>query len=388
MNCTQRIRSILNHEIPDRVPIYLMGFPEYGDFFQEFLSSYQKLFEKWTDDEKNIIITPFGDFTTQYFFGHEMIVKGTDIDVDFFKWINEKGEFIEEPAPNVEPKLKVTYWGRLNGVKTLKNGYKYEWYLDGYLKKKEDLLAWFDRYGWPHEHKVKPFNLNAYNEFKANWGDKLYAALGIGGSGLYEKTWFMMGQDRFGYYARKDPEFLMKIINSIKQMNLNIIKELKQAKPELMYCSDDLGQKGRPLISPEMHKKFFFEARKEMYSAVHEIGAKIVMHCCGNALELMPQLVEAGLDGWQSMEPASEIDFNYLKERFGDKLLLIGGIDTSRELCWGTKESVKAHVKNQIEILGKNGGYIAGPAHDFLNQKVELVLAMRDAIYEFGKYKK
>jgi uroporphyrinogen decarboxylase len=259
----------------------------------------------------------------------------------------------------------------------------------GYLKTKEQIEKWFGEYGWPHELKIKPFDANSYNEFKANFGNKFYPGLGVGGSGIYEKVVFMMGQDRFGYIARKDPEFLLKVIKSIGDYQLNILKEYKKdrLKPEFFWTADDMGQKGRSLLSPEMFRKFFFNIRKEVFDTMHDMGAKVVMHSCGNITDLLPTLIELKLDAWQSLEPASDIDFKFVKEKYGDKMVFIGGLDSSRELCFGTKKSVKDHVKKQIETLGKNGGYVAGPAHDFLNQKLDLVLTMRDAIYEFGKYK-
>jgi uroporphyrinogen decarboxylase len=136
-----------------------------------------------------------------------------------------------------------------------------------------------------------------------------------------------------------------------------------------------------------MHEKFFGPARQEFISKIHdELGAKLIMHSCGNVTELLPQLADWGLDGWQSLEPASEIDHAAVKAQFGDRMSFWGAIDSSRELCFGNAESIRRHVQKQIAALGRGGGYVTGPAHDFLNVPVDNAIAMRDAIWELGKY--
>ncbi|HMF29954.1 MAG TPA: uroporphyrinogen decarboxylase family protein [Candidatus Lokiarchaeia archaeon] len=390
MTATERVLTAVNREEPDRVPIFLMGMPIYSDFYQEFLRRQEDPtlgFEAFTENDENVKITPFGDLTVPYFFGHEVAQRGIDIEGQFTRRVDAEGNFIED-APQGEPESRqVTYFGRLEGVKVLPNGENYTWYIKGFLDNKEKLLNWFDTYGWPHEHKISSLDVHLFQEMQEKFGRDFCVMAHVGNAGFYERTWFMMGQARFVYYTRKDPELVMRVINSIKDASLNMVDELKPVKPNLIWVADDLGQKGRALLSPAMHEKFFGEARREFYAKVHEeLGAKIIMHSCGNVEELLPQLADWGLDGWQSLEPASEIDHAAVKAKFGDRMCFWGGIDSSRELCFGNAESIRKHVQKQIAALGRGGGYVAGPAHDYLNVPVDNAIAMRDAILELGKY--
>jgi len=218
------------------------------------------------------------------------------------------------------------------------------------------------------------------------FGDRMYIIPQIGGVQLYESTWVIMGQSRWAYYCRKDPDYIHRLIESRKEVQLRILDELKRLKPQIIFGGDDMGQKGRPMLSPEMYRKFFQKPYKEIFDKVHEMGALIFNHSCGNIVELLPDMIDAGLDGWQSLEPASLIDHAALKKKFGDKLLLVGGLD-SREISFGTKESIENHVKTQIHAMAKGGAYICGPTHDFLTETpLENVLHMRDAIHKYGKY--
>ncbi|MHA1732478.1 MAG: hypothetical protein ACTSU5_11075 [Promethearchaeota archaeon] len=245
MTPTERALAVLNHEVPDRVPIYLMGMPAYGGFFQEFLEREEDPelgFEEFTREPNNLKITPFGDQTIPYFFGQEFLNVRADIEGRFTKWVDADGNFVDHWDPRTQGTgRQVTYYGRLEGVKVLPNGHLYTWYLGGWLDTREKVLAWFDEHGWPHEHRVSRLDLARVRETRAKFGRDFALTFSIGGAGIYEKGWFMMGQAHFFYYSRKDPEFLLRVIDSLKQMQLNLVDELKRARPEIFWCSDDMG---------------------------------------------------------------------------------------------------------------------------------------------------
>ncbi len=80
------------------------------------------------------------------------------------------------------------------------------------------------------------------------------------------------------------------------------------------------------------------------------------------------------------------MDLGPLKEDFGDKILLNGGIDSHHVLIEGTPETVREKTRETLEIMMPGGGYVAGASHDTILEEtpVENVLAMFDAVREFG----
>jgi hypothetical protein len=394
MTATERFEAILNRsELPDRIPIHLMGVPEYSVTRIEFDKQERELGEKdpFFADDRNILFTPLGDRTLGYYFGGEDFTYSAGLFLDFEKILDDQGRIIKDETTAAKYKARdegqyVNYKGRRNGWKKLDTGHRYNWYIDGFLKKKEQIENWFGEHGWPHEHPAAIVNHDAVREFQASFGDRMFLCGHINRAGLFEETWFMMGIDSFGYMSAKDAPFVDKIVDSIQQQDINAVDALKPLHFSCIYLSDDLGQKGRPLISPRTFKRFFFEPYKELFGAIHDIGARAIMHSCGNIIELLPMLVEAGLDGWQSMEVPAEIDHAAVKKQFGDKLILVGGIDSSRELTFGNPASIEQHVKAQITAMGQDGGYISGPAHDYLKVPLNNAVAMRDAVYKWGRY--
>jgi len=394
MNATERVRATINFEEPDRVPTYIMGIPPYSRCFKEYREKEDDIFAEggWGDKEENILLTPMGDYTMKYYFGADVEMTGIGIQTQFNdRVLNEDGSTSENSTQlaNLQKgqELKyVNYFGTIRGVRILPSGEKYSWYLDGYLKKKEDALDWYNKWGWCSEKKVSKAHVDAYKKFQKEFGNRLYLIPQISGVQLYESLWVIMGQARFAYYCRKDPDYIHRLVDDRKEAQLKILEELKKYDPEIVFGGDDMGQKGRPLLSPAMYRKFFKKPYKEIFDKVHEeLGAKVFNHSCGNITELLPDTIDAGLDGWQSLEPASLIDHAAVKMKY-PQFLLCGGID-SREISFGSEKSIRGHIRTQIQKMGKGGGYIAGPTHDFLTKTpLNNCLIMRDAIQEFGQY--
>ena len=78
------------------------------------------------------------------------------------------------------------------------------------------------------------------------------------------------------------------------------------------------------------------------------------------------------------------MDFEYLKKNFGDKVVFWGAIDEQQLLPHGTPEQIRAETRRAIDILGKGGGYICGPAHNIQSDvPPENFFALCDAAYEY-----
>ena len=78
-------------------------------------------------------------------------------------------------------------------------------------------------------------------------------------------------------------------------------------------------------------------------------------------------------------------DIEQVKKEYGSRVCLIGNIDLSYTLVNGTIEEVKNEVRSRIEKIGYNGGYILSSANSITSYcKTENILAMRDALLEYG----
>ena len=100
-------------------------------------------------------------------------------------------------------------------------------------------------------------------------------------------------------------------------------------------------------------------------------------------------MIQAGLDAVHAVQPSClGMDLAKLKAEFGRQIVFNGAIDSHHVLIRGTPDSVRATTRDVLRIMMPGGGYVAGASHDYILEEtpVENVLAMSDAVREFGVY--
>ncbi|MCK5672021.1 MAG: hypothetical protein KAH95_01520, partial [Spirochaetales bacterium] len=145
-----------------------------------------------------------------------------------------------------------------------------------------------------------------------------------------------------------------------------------------------------PLMGVEMFNEFMMPSMKRLINLGHDYNLPVMLHCCGGYRELIPSLIDAGIDGLHALQPDTRgMEPGSLKKEFGDKIVLNGSIDSHHILINGkSPEWVREQTMAVLEIMKPGGRYIGGASHDTILEEtpVENVLAMMDAIEEFGEY--
>jgi len=158
---------------------------------------------------------------------------------------------------------------------------------------------------------------------------------------------------------------------------------------DIFFLGNDFGSQNGPLLSETMFRRFIVPHLERLVNLGHQYGLKVMLHCCGGFAELIPAMIEIGLDGLHAVQPSCRgMDLRTLKQRYGHKILYNGAIDSHHVLIRGTPASVRENTRDVLEIMKPGGGYVAGASHDTILEEtpVENVLAMFDAIREFGTY--
>ena len=132
------------------------------------------------------------------------------------------------------------------------------------------------------------------------------------------------------------------------------------------------------LLSPEMLEEFVYPYYRRMNSVIKAYGKPIMYHSCGAVLSQLPKLAELPIDVLNPLQPmAKGMDFQWLKDNWGDRLSFHGGLCLQSTLPKGTPDEVREAVRRAVSILGKNGGYIMTSAHYLQNDiPTENILAM------------
>jgi uroporphyrinogen decarboxylase len=91
----------------------------------------------------------------------------------------------------------------------------------------------------------------------------------------------------------------------------------------------------------------------------------VLTHCCGSIEEILPDVIEIGLDVYQSVQPEAKNTNPYdLKRKYGNQLCFWGGLGSQSNIPFGTTQEIRAEVHRLCCDMGKGGGYILGPAKE------------------------
>jgi len=182
------------------------------------------------------------------------------------------------------------------------------------------------------------------------------------GFSMFERAWSMRGMENFLVDMIAEPEFADEFLDEITNFNLKIIDLAMEYDIDGMMLGDDWGQQSGLIMGPVLWRRFIKPRMAKMYRRVKDSGKFVLQHSCGDIHEIFPDLVEIGLDVYQTFQP--EIyDIKAVKAEFGNSLTFWGGISAQRLLPFASTDEVRRVTKETIDIMRAGGGYIAGPTH-------------------------
>jgi len=213
----------------------------------------------------------------------------------------------------------------------------------------------------------------------------------IGGlwTGILGDSYRMFGFQNFLCAMAAEPELVHTLVDRMTEMYLELNDAYFTAlkgRLEVWFFGNDFGSQEALLFSPDMWAEFFLANLKRLTALAHAHGLKVMMHSCGAISELIPFLIEAGVDILDPIQvTAKGMVPAILKACFGERLVFHGGIDTQQILPFGTPELVEAHVRGTAAALGQDGGYLFAPSQ-ILGPDIPVanIVAMYDTITKTG----
>ena len=180
---------------------------------------------------------------------------------------------------------------------------------------------------------------------------------------LFERAWSLCGMENLLCYMLTDPEAVEGLFNKLVHRNMQKTRIALQYDIDGVLFGDDWGQQkglimGRPLwtdlIKPHV---------AAMYGEVKAAGKSVAQHSCGDLREILDDLIDIGLDVYQTFQP--EIyDLREYKEKLNNRLTIWGAISTQAHLPFKSPGEICEITRIAMKIFGEGGGYIASPTHD------------------------
>ena len=219
-----------------------------------------------------------------------------------------------------------------------------------------------------------------------------YAILGGDWSPFWHDLIDLVGMETMYYQMYDDPARIDAVLAHLVDYYAAVSQRIFEAAAsaiDIFFIGNDFGSQTGPLLSESMFRRFLLPHLARLIDLGHQYRLKVMLHCCGGFYELIPALIEVGLDGVHAVQPScAGMDLRRLKAEFGGKILFNGAIDSHHVLIKGKPGWVRQQAREVLEIMKPGGGYVAGASHDWIlpETPLENVLAMFDAIQEYGAY--
>jgi len=288
---------------------------------------------------------------------------GTDLELDAYLGTTEWRERLIPYIVNVAPvhtdiRIPMDEIHELDGYGGIWRVDRAAWHLEKPPLEKPSL----DGYDFPTQDTFyKPeWKAEAQKIIEQNPDSFIMANLGWG---LFERSWNLRGFENLLLDAISEPDFFEEVLDRLTSLYLTLVDLTAELPVDGILFGDDWGHQQGIILGPKRWRKFLKPRWAQIYARVHEHGKTIFHHSCGSVAEIMPDVIEIGMDFLESVQPeAAGMNPYELKKRWGDKIGFWGGLGSQSVIPFGKPEEIRGEVRKLRSQMGREGGYILAPA--------------------------
>lgn len=183
--------------------------------------------------------------------------------------------------------------------------------------------------------------------------------------GPFSTAWLLQGPERFMVNIFDDPNLLKDIFRISNEYWIPAAIEQIKIGVDYIWLADDLGFNAGPFCSLESFMELIYPFLEEIFMEIRRVDKDIpiVLHSDGNNKIFIDSFIKLGINGIHPFQRSAGWDLREVKKEYGDKICIIGNIDSSNTLTYGTPEDIESEVKEAIEIAAAGGGYVIASDH-------------------------
>lgn len=172
--------------------------------------------------------------------------------------------------------------------------------------------------------------------------------------GIFERLHALMGMEDAMASFYEEPEEMHALIDYLTEIEIEFAQVIQSHFPiDAVFHHDDWGSLKSSFLSPQMFHEFITPAYKQIYGYYHEQGWLVVHHNDAYSANLVPDMIEMGIDIWQGPTPTNDIP--KLIEEFGGDITFMGEIETKLlDVPDWTPEMVREEVERACRKCGKH----------------------------------
>ncbi len=198
----------------------------------------------------------------------------------------------------------------------------------------------------------------------------------------FKEIWQLRGMDNTLCDFIINPEIAHGMYDRFYAYAESCAIRFTEAGVDVIHIHGDVAMQDRLMMSPEIWREFDKPRLLNLIKRCKGINpeVKIFMHSDGDMGEIIPDLIEAGLDILNPIQPECMDPFE-LKSEYGDSLVLHGAVSLQRTLPFGNPEDVREEARKLVDICGRGGGFVIGPSNSVMKEiPVENIVALYEEI--------
>ncbi len=206
-------------------------------------------------------------------------------------------------------------------------------------------------------------------------------------SSLFMICCYLRGMEAFLMDLSSDRKMAERITGVVADFVLEFNRrELEAMKGMAAYYGtwDDVAGQDGMLFSPDLFKRYFLPTYRKLIDNAHAQGLHYGWHCCGSVHEVLPLMIEAGIDVFDVVQTSARgMELGHLHRQYGSEVCFHGTLDVQKDLVEKTAGEIRALVRRVKDLWGLRGGMILAPTHETLpDTPVENLLAIYEEVME------
>ena len=181
---------------------------------------------------------------------------------------------------------------------------------------------------------------------------------------IWETAWYMRRMDLIMTEMAMEDEKAVFILDKITDLACLRAEKYAAAGADIIAVGDDIGMQSSIMMSVDMYRQWLKPRLMRVIAAARAAKPDVIIqyHSCGHVTELIPELIDAGIDVLNPLQPEC-MEVTEIFSEYKDSIAFNGSIGTQTTMPFATPQEVKDTVKRNLDAVGESGGLLCCPTH-------------------------
>ena len=181
---------------------------------------------------------------------------------------------------------------------------------------------------------------------------------------IFESSWYLCGLDEMLMAMHSEPDAAGLLLERMTAFKEELAAKWASAGVDIIVYGDDVGAQRSLMMSRDMWRALLRPRLERVIKAAKNVNPDVVIfyHSDGNIEDIIPDLIEAGVEILNPIQPEC-MDPVEIAARYGGRVSFWGTIGTQTTFPYGTPEDVRRVCREMAGTVGKSGGFIIAPTH-------------------------